>query len=105
MVMMCVKKSANYEIIINGSSTSQITPSRGVRQGDSISPYLFLICAKVLSSLLAWADNNGDIAGVPTSKKGPKLNQLFFLWTIAFYLAKLPFFIGISYQKLYMNMK
>jgi hypothetical protein len=77
LVMMCVK-SVNYEILINGSPTGQISPSRGIRQGDPISPYLFLICAEALSSLMTQADSNGNLEGVPTSKKGPKLNHLFF---------------------------
>jgi hypothetical protein len=49
----------------------QITLTRGIRQGDPISPYLFLICAEVLSSLLSRADWDGTMRGVPTSKKGP----------------------------------
>ena len=57
MVMMCIK-SVNYEIIINGPLTGQISLSRLIRQGDLILPYLFLICAEALSSLMSWADNN-----------------------------------------------
>jgi hypothetical protein len=57
----------------------RIFPSRGLQQEDPISPYLFLICAKVLNSLLTSAERNGQIRGVPTSKKGPYLNHLFFV--------------------------
>jgi hypothetical protein len=75
--MMCVT-SAHFSVLINGIPTGQITPSRGIRQGDPISPYLFLICAEALSTLLTRADRNGPLRGVPTSKRGPRLNHLFF---------------------------
>jgi len=53
-------------------------PSRGLRQGDPMSPYLFLICAEVLSSLLFQAERKGVIFCVPTSPKGPRISHLFF---------------------------
>jgi hypothetical protein len=51
--------------------TRRITPTRGLRQGDPISPYLFLLCVEVLSSFLSRADRDGVLMGVPTSKRGP----------------------------------
>jgi hypothetical protein len=77
LIMMCVK-SANFAILVNGTLTGRIYPSRGIRQGDPISPYLFLLCAEALSTLLTRADTSGDLTGVPTSKRGPRLNHLFF---------------------------
>ena len=61
-----------------GIPTGNIIPTRGIRQVDPISPYLFLICAEALSSLLSRADDTGELEGVPTSRKGPRLNHLFF---------------------------
>jgi ribonuclease HI len=76
-VMTCIK-TVSYSVIINGSPVGQIFPSRGIRQGDPISPYLFLICAEALSALLFRAERNGVITGVPTSFRGPRLSHLFF---------------------------
>jgi hypothetical protein len=77
LIMMCVT-TVNYSILVNGDPCGSITPSRGLRQGDPISPYLFLICAEALSAMMAKANREGLLLGVPTSKRGPKISHLFF---------------------------
>jgi hypothetical protein len=77
LIMMCVK-TANLAISINGSPVGRIYPSHGIRQGDPISSYLFLLCAEALSTQLSKADGNGILRGVSTSRHGPRLNHLFF---------------------------
>ena len=75
--MICVT-SAHYAIFVNGILTGKIIITRGIRQGDSISLYIFLICAEVLSSSLLKVDRKCVLEGVLTSKRGPRLNHLFF---------------------------
>uniref|UniRef100_A0A2N9I5D1 Reverse transcriptase domain-containing protein n=1 Tax=Fagus sylvatica TaxID=28930 RepID=A0A2N9I5D1_FAGSY len=55
-----------------------IHPSRGLRQGDPLSPYLFLLCAEGLHSLIKKAESSGDIQGVSLCRGGPKITHLFF---------------------------
>jgi hypothetical protein len=77
LVMKCIR-TVTYVVLVNGKPVGNIRPSREIRQGDPISPYLFLLCAEAFSALLNRAERKGVITGVPTSFKSPRLNHLFF---------------------------
>jgi len=51
LVMRCVKM-ASFSFLINGAPKGYIISGHGIRQGDPISPYLFLFCSEGLSGLL-----------------------------------------------------
>jgi hypothetical protein len=76
-ILVCIF-SVSYSVIVNRSPRGNIKPSRGLRQGDPLSAYLFILCAKVLSLHLHLAKRSGRLEGVPTSVGGPRLNHLFF---------------------------
>ena len=77
LIMVCVK-TVTYSILVNGEPKELIHPSRGLRQGDPLSPFLFLLCTEGLHGLIKKAANNGDITGFRLCKQGPKLTHLFF---------------------------
>ena len=60
LMMACVS-SVRYIVRFNSHETDIFTPTRGLRQGDPLSPYLFLICAEGLSSLLQYEEEVGGI--------------------------------------------
>ncbi|KAG7572532.1 Reverse transcriptase domain [Arabidopsis suecica] len=76
-VMKCLT-SVSYSVLINGSPSKKIIPSRGLRQGDPLSPYLYLLCTEGLSSLLTHAMHIKKIHGFRASKNGPPISHMFF---------------------------
>lgn len=76
-VMLCVT-TVQYQVCFNGRTVGPISPKRGLRQGDPISPYLFLLCVEGLSSSLTAAANNDEIHGCKISSGAPAITHLLF---------------------------
>ncbi|XP_050211677.1 uncharacterized protein LOC126661842 [Mercurialis annua] len=76
-IMSCIS-SVTYSFNFNGSSYGFIEPSRGLRQGDLLSPFLFLFCAEGFSSLLGQAEAVGEISGVSIARRSPSISHLLF---------------------------
>jgi len=77
LIMQCIT-SVTYAIRINGNPRGHIIPSRGIHQGDPLSPYLFLLCAEGLSSLIKATVNSGNMEGIAICRGSPKFSHLFF---------------------------
>ena len=77
LIRMCIS-TVSYLILINREAKGKITPSRGLRQGDPISPYLFLLCTEGLSVMIRKKEVEGSIRGVVVSRGAPKISHLFF---------------------------
>jgi hypothetical protein len=76
-IMKCVT-TVNFSILINGKPSPHFYPQRGLRQGDPLSPYLFILCADVLSALITNAHLKKTIHGVKIAPKAPEITHLFF---------------------------
>lgn len=63
LMMQCIS-SITYSIKINGKLSGKITPLKGLRQGDHLSPYLFPICAEGLSALIKKVVFDGTMEGI-----------------------------------------
>ena len=60
LIMSCIS-TISYFVLLNGQPVGNIKTSRGLCQGDPLSPYLFLMCAMGLQSLLNKAKVEGHI--------------------------------------------
>ncbi|GMI84759.1 hypothetical protein HRI_002145200 [Hibiscus trionum] len=68
----------NYAVVINGGISEYFVPTRGLRQGDPLSPYLFLICSEGLSALLRGAISNGSLRGARIARGALLISHLLF---------------------------
>ncbi|CAL1355245.1 unnamed protein product [Linum trigynum] len=77
VIMACVS-SSSMQVMWNGGATEGFTPSRGLRQGCPLSPYLFTLCKEILSHVIQEAVVKGAWKTIKASPGGPSLSHLFF---------------------------
>jgi hypothetical protein len=61
-IMTCVS-SATVSVLVNGSPTNEFSMRRGLRQGDPLSPFMFLIAAEGLNVMLKASVDSGLFKG------------------------------------------
>lgn len=77
-IMACIK-SVSYSIMLNGQPHGHIIPEQDLRQGDPLSPYLFLLVTEGLHSLFKKAEDDGAVRGVSLYANGPQISHLLFM--------------------------
>ena len=73
---MAIVHTAKYLVLINGEPKGYISPSRGLKQRDPLSPYLFLLCAEGLSSLIRKVVETKHLHGILSCKNGVCISHL-----------------------------
>ncbi|XP_057426510.1 uncharacterized protein LOC130719933 [Lotus japonicus] len=77
LVLKCVS-SVKYAILLNGEPRDWFSPHRGLRQGDPVSPYLFILCAEVFAGLIDEQVAQNNIHGIKIARGAPQISHLFF---------------------------
>ncbi|CAA7044678.1 unnamed protein product [Microthlaspi erraticum] len=76
-IMKCVTGPV-MNLLWNGEKTEAFTPARGLRQGDPISPYLFVLCMERLCHLIDNSVKDKEWKPISLSRGGPKLSHICF---------------------------
>ena len=82
-IMECVS-TVQYSLLVNGNPLKPFQPTRGLRQGDLISPCLFLFCANILSLALTREENQKTLKGVKIGRNGLSSITSFLLMILSF---------------------
>lgn len=77
LFLECVM-SVKYKITHSGKEFGSIVPSRGIRQGDPLSSYLFLVCMEGLTALINDYERRNLVAGIKVARGAPVLTHMFF---------------------------
>lgn len=75
--MYCVK-TVSYTFMTDGTIFGNVQPQRGVRQGDPISPYLYILCAEGLTGIIRQYEDMGLIHGYRIARGAPRISHLLF---------------------------
>ncbi|KAL0410893.1 UNVERIFIED_CONTAM: Retrovirus-related Pol polyprotein from type-2 retrotransposable element R2DM [Sesamum latifolium] len=77
-IIMNLVTLVSYSLMMDRSQFGYFLPQRGIRQGDLLSPYLFLFIAEVFSSMLQAAERRGEIRGIAVPRHFPRISHLLF---------------------------
>jgi hypothetical protein len=77
LILSCIS-STSTSLLFNGSKLPHFLTSRGLRQGDPLSLYLFILCMEFLGALIDHKYASGDWTKVKASRGGPGFSHVFF---------------------------
>lgn len=73
-IMQCVK-TVSYSFIRNGEIVGEVVPQRGIRQGDPVSPYLYILCVEGLSTMIRQQEEYGLLYGCKIARNAPSVSH------------------------------
>lgn len=76
--IMRLVSSVSYSIVVNGVFGERFISYHGLRQGDLLSPYMFLICGEGLSAVFRVVGRNGRVLDAQIARNSPCFTHLLF---------------------------
>ncbi|GKV03045.1 hypothetical protein SLEP1_g15411 [Rubroshorea leprosula] len=70
--------TVRMSVLVNGSPTKEFEMGKGLRQGDPLSPFLFLMVGEALHGLVKKAENEGMLQGAKVGRRGLAVSLLQF---------------------------
>ena len=74
-IRICIS-STSFSILLNGSAFGFFSLGRGLRQGDPLSPFLFILVSEVFSRLMFKEERNGCLKGLRIARNCPSIHHL-----------------------------
>ena len=87
LMMECIS-SVKYWVLLNGQPRGLIIPHRGLRQGEPLSPYLFILCTEALIENIKKAERERHLTGMKVARACPSISHCY-LRTIVFSFVRL----------------
>uniref|UniRef100_A0A803PB82 Reverse transcriptase domain-containing protein n=1 Tax=Cannabis sativa TaxID=3483 RepID=A0A803PB82_CANSA len=85
MLLMACISSVSFSILLNGAPLAPFNPNRGLRQGDPLSPFIFILCSEVLSKLIGKAEADKKLKGIRVSRNATAISHLLYADDAIFY--------------------
>ncbi|KAJ0899055.1 putative RNA-directed DNA polymerase [Helianthus annuus] len=82
--IMATLRTARASVLVNGSPTREFECTRGLRQGDPLSPFLFVIVMEALTGIMKKATSAGLFNGIKVTNEGPYLSHLIYADDVVF---------------------
>lgn len=77
-LVITIVTTVSYSFLVKGIPRGYLMPTSELCQGDPLSLYLFLLCAKGLSALIARKEQTGRLQGISIGNGAPFVNHLLF---------------------------
>lgn len=77
LIFQCIS-TVSYNFQLNGQIIFSLQPQNGIRQGDPLSPYLYILAANVLSCLIEHAHSAGNWPGIKICRDAAPITHLLY---------------------------
>uniref|UniRef100_A0A803Q5Y6 Reverse transcriptase domain-containing protein n=1 Tax=Cannabis sativa TaxID=3483 RepID=A0A803Q5Y6_CANSA len=76
LVLRCVS-TVSFKFLVNGCLSEGFNSTRGIRQGDPLSPYLFLLVVEGLSAAIRVKESTREFSSLVICRNAPVISHLF----------------------------